>query len=442
MRNSRLLAVALALSAGSAARAGTIEARSTTLLNVAKQTRGGAPGGTPDLVTVAPAFEILSITARDLTNGPNDLTIVLSGWGSYEFDDPRWDNGTSSDLTGDVMTGYVQGKLLDRRLTLRAGRAQVQTGVARMVHLDGGEVIALVPGGLRLSGYAGVPVSQRFTTRTGLRNWNPLGGDLAWGGRVGWSLARPGIAGLGLDAGASVNVVSDDGDPVRQEVGADLRLRPVAPILLTAFGAYSVYDERFSEVSARLGFPLRKALLEVDYQFVAPDLFLSRNSILSVFSATERHSAGANATMRIGRGLSVGAGYHALFEPDDEGTSPDQLGHEADVVAQWTRNDTLAGVEGFFLDAFENGYVGARIFGRQGFGRAFGAADVLFHSFREDVNGESSALSGTLSAGYELLKGLSAVVSGRAGITPFLEESFEVMAKLAYGQTYVKTEVR
>jgi hypothetical protein len=161
-----------------------------------------------------------------------------------------------------------------------------------------------------------------------------------------------------------------------------------------------------------------------------------------VFSATERHSAGANATLRLGRGFSVGAGYHALFEPDDEGESADQLGHEADALVQWTRRETLAGIEGFFLDAFDNGYVGGRIFGRQGFGRAFAAADVLYHSFREDVNGESSAVSGTLSAGYELLKGLSAVVSGRAGITPFLEETFEVMAKLAYGQTYVKREVR
>jgi hypothetical protein len=410
---------------------------------VARQTRGGVPGGTPDLVTTAPAFEILSITARDLMNGPSDLTIVLSTWGSYEFDDRRWDNGTSRDLTGDVMTGYVQGKLLDRRLTLRAGRAQVQTGVARMIHLDGGEAIGLLPLGLRLSGYAGVPVSQRFTTRSGFRTWNPLGGDLAYGGRLGWSLARPGVAGLGLDLGASVNMVSEDGDPVRQEVGADLRLRPAAPVLLTAFGAYSLYDERFSEITARAGFnPLRPLLLEVDYQFVAPDLFLSRNSILSVFSATERHSAGANATFRVGRGLSVGAGYHALFEPDDEGESADELGHEASALVQWTRSSTLAGVEGFFLDAFENGYVGGRIFGRQGFGRAFAAADVLLHVFREDVNGESSAVSGTLSAGYELLKGLSAIVSGRAGMTPFLEESFDVMAKLAYGQTYVKSEVR
>jgi hypothetical protein len=443
MRNSRLLAAALALLAGSAARAGTIEASSTTLLNVARQTRGGLPGQTPDVVTTAPAFLMLSITARDLTSSvANDLTIVLSTWGSYEFDDPRWDNGTSSDLTGDVMTGYVQGKLLDRRLTLRVGRAQVQTGVARMIHLDGGEAIGVLPLGLRLSAYAGVPVSQRFTTRTSFQNWNPLGGDLAWGSRLGWSLARPGVPGLGLDLGASVNVVSEDGDPVRQEIGADLRLRPAAPVLVTAFGAYSVYDERFSEVAARVGFnPVRKLLLEVDYGFVSPDLFLPRNSILSVFSATERHSAGANATYRIGSAISVGGGYHALLEPDDEGVSPDQLGHEVDAVVQWERSRSLAGVEGFFLDAFENGYVGGRLFGRHGFGRAFAAADVLLHVFRDDVNGESSALTGTLSVGYELLNGLSAVVAGRAGTTPFLEQSFDVMAKLAYGQTYVKSEV-
>jgi hypothetical protein len=439
-----VVAAAVALLAGSAARAGTIEVSSTTLLNVARQTRGGSPGQAPDLVTTAPAFEILSITARDLTNSvANDLTIVLSTWGSYELDDHRWDNGTGRDLTGDVMTGYLQGKLLGRRLTLRVGRAQVQTGVARMLHLDGGEAIGVLPFGLRLSAYAGVPVSQRFTTRTGYRNWNPLGGDLAYGGRLGWILARPGIAGLGLDVGASVNMVEEDGDPVRQEVGADFRLRPVAAVVLTGFGAYSLYDERFSEVNVRAGFtPVRRFLVEVDYRFIAPDLLLSRNSILSVFSAEERHSAGAGVTYRVGPAVSVGAEYHALLEPDDEGETPDNLGHDANARVQWERGRTLAGIEGFVLDAFENGYVGGRVFGRQAFGRAFATADVLLHVFREQVNGEDSAVTGTISAGYEILNGLSAVIAGRAGVTPFLERSFDVMAKLAYGQTYVKREVR
>jgi hypothetical protein len=442
MRFQRLLAAGLALAAASGARADTVEVSSTTLLNVARQTRG--PGPNPELVDVAPAFEILSITARELTNPfADDLSVVLSTWGSYEFQDPRWDNGTTSDLTGDVMTGYVQGRLIDRHLTLRLGRAQVQTGVARMIHLDGGEAIALLPGGLRLSGYAGVPVSQRFRTRTGFRNWNPLGGDLAYGGRLGWSLPLPGIAGRGLDLGASANIVSDDGDAVKQEVGADLRYRPIAPVEISGFGAYSVYDERLAEATGLVRWTAtRKLALEADYRFIAPDLFLARNSILSVFSAEERQQVGGGATYQVGRALSVGANYHLQLEPGEDGSANEELGHEANVHAEWSRAATVVGADAFLLDAFENGYVGGRIFGRQQFGRFFAAADVLLHVFREEVNLEDYSLSGTLSAGFEIARGLSAVLTGRAGVTPFLEQTGEVLAKLVYEQTYRKSEVR
>jgi hypothetical protein len=444
MRNPILLATALALLASSA-RAGTIEVNSTTLLNVAKQTRAAPPGEDFDLATVAPAFQILSITARDLRNPlADDLTIVLSTWGSYDFQDPRWDNGTRHDLTGDVVTGYVQGKLLHRQLTLRLGRAQIQTGVARMIHLDGGQAIALLPGGFRASAYVGAPVSQRFATRSGYRSWNPVGGDLAYGGRLGWSLALPGVAGRGLDVGASANVVEDGGDPVKQELGADLRLRPIDPVTLTAFAAYSIYDERVSEASVRAGWtPMRRLLVEADYRFVAPDLLLSRNSILSVFSDEERQLVGGGATYQVGHGLRVGGSYHLQLEPDATGRAGEELGHQADARVEWERGTALAGAEAFYLDAFENGYVGGRLFGRKELGRAFAAVDALLHVFREKVNGEELAVTGTLSAGYRIMRGLSAVVAGRGGTTPFLEQTFDVMAKLVYEETYRKTtEVR
>ena len=441
MRIAELLA-AVALLSASAARAGTIEVDATTFLNVAQQTRG--PGPTPDLVTVAPAFEILSITARDLRNPlADDLTIALSTWGSYELQDRRWDNGTHHDLTGDVITGYVQGRLLDRHLTLRLGRAQVQTGVARMIHVDGGQAIGLLPYGFRVSAYAGVPVSQRFATRSGLRSWNPLGGDLAYGGRLGWSLALPGAPGRGLDLGASANVVSDGGDPVKQEVGADLRLRLAAPVTLSGFGAFSVYDERISEGTVRADWnATRRLLVEADYRFVAPDLFLARNSILSVFSAEERHAFGGGATWQVGHGLRAGGSYHLQLAPGATEDAARDVGHEAEARLEWERGPMRVGADGFFLDAFDNGYVGGRVYARRQLGRAFAALDAILHVFREDVNGESYSLSGTASAGYQLARGLSAVLSGRAGTTPFLERTFEVMAKVVYAQTYRSTEVR
>ena len=118
MRRTPLLAT-LVLLAGPAVRADTVEASSTTLLRVGQDTRyrGGAK---PDLVTVAPAFEILSVTARDIQTGfADDVQAVLSTWGSLDLGERRWDSASGSSFAGDVTTGYLQARMLGRHLTLR-----------------------------------------------------------------------------------------------------------------------------------------------------------------------------------------------------------------------------------------------------------------------------------------------------------------------------------
>jgi hypothetical protein len=437
-----VLAAALLAAAGPV-RADTVDVSSITLLTAGEQTRGGGPGVAPELVTVVPAYEILNIAARNVTNPvANDLHIVVSTWASYELADPRWDNGTDSNLTGDVLTGYVSGRLLDDVLMLRLGREHVMTGVGRMIQLDGGEAIVSYPVGplgLRVSGYAGVPVSQRFATRSGVRSWNPVAGDLAYGGRAMFSFAPGGgVSGRGVDVGASVNFVEDDGEEVREEVGADLRVTPSRDLTVSAFGAYSLFDERFSEASTVVQWTAMPRLhVTADWRYTAPDLLLSRNSILSVFSASRRNDVGAGVTYELTREIDVGASYHLSVEPGEE-EGEDYFGNNAGAELAWHRGRTAAGVELFFLDSLENGYLGSRLFGRQDFGRFFAAADVLGHLFREEVNGEDFAVTGTLSAGVELVKGFSAVVAGRAGMTPFLEQSFDLMAKLVYDQSYVR----
>lgn len=438
-----LAAVVLALAAGQA-RAETVDVSSTTLLQLGQQTRGGANPLDPELVTVAPAFEILSISARDVRNPVfEDLSLFVSTWASYELQDPRWDAGTTSELNGELVTLYAQARLLDRRLTLRAGRELVKTGVARMIHLDGAEAIALLPLGFRLQAYAGSPVTQRFGARDAVRSWNPVGGDLAYGGRVAWALAIPGHPGRGLELGASANFVRDSGDPVREEVGADLRLQPFRDLTVTGLAAYSLYDQRASELQARISYSATPKLrVEADARYYAPDLFLTRNSILSVFTAEDRADVGAAFTYELGHGLGFGAGYHAVIEPGEEEGSGDYLGTEAAAHVEWERGATLAGAEVEYLDALENGYVAVRGFGRRDLGPLFATADVMAHLFRESVNGEDFSVTGTVSAGMDLAKGFSAVLSGRAGVTPFLEQTFDVMAKLVYNSTYRSREVR
>ncbi len=443
MRTCRSLSVTLALVAAAAARADTIDVDSTTLLNAAKQTRGGTPGQPFSLDTAAPAFEILSITVRDVRNGfADDLTFVLKTWASYDIADRRWDNGTDSSLTGDVSAGYVQGRFIGRRLTLRLGREVVATGVARTLQLDGGDAVLTLPAGFKVSGYVGAPVTQRFGSRTAMVSWNPVGGDLAYGGRVAWAYGFAGYPGRGIEIGASANLVEDGGDPVREEVGADLRLQPFRDLTFTGLAAYSLYDERPSELLARVSYSITHALrLDADAQYTAPDLFLARNSILSVFSAEDRTDFGGALTWEVRRGISVGAGYHLVTEPgEEEGKTFD--GSEAAAHVEWEREGALAGAEFEYLDAFENGYTALRVFGRRDFGRFFGTADVMGHLFKHAVNGQDYAVTGTLGAGLELAKGFSAVISGNAGVTPFLEQTYSLMAKLVYTATYRAREVR
>jgi hypothetical protein len=445
MRVQTLLAAATiaALPPVSAAGA-TFDVDSTTLLNMQPQTRGGVPGENFDVAHTATAFEILSLTARDVhTPGFDDLAFVVRTWGAWDIADRRWDSGTPSSLTADLSNAYAQGRLFDRRLTLRLGRTEVAAGTASMIQLDGGEAVVGLPAGFRVSGFVGSPVSQRFAARTGVLSWNAIGGDFAYGGRLGWSLALPGAPARGLDVGASAIMVEDAGNPVRQQVGADARLKLWNPLVVTASGAYSLYDDRLAEVVARADWSVtRTVLVEGDYRYVAPDLLLSRNSILSVFTAEKRQIFGGGASWIVLRGLTLAAYYHLQLEPGATESSSVYVGQDATVRAEWHRGPTLAGIEGFYLAAFENGYVGGRLFGRRDFGRAFVAADVLAHFFRDEVNNQSSAYTGALTLGYELLRGLSAVASGQAGVTPYMEQTFEFVAKIVYGATYKKTEVR
>jgi hypothetical protein len=434
----RLLAAALAFAPPLVARATVVEATSTTLVTAGQQTRGGLAGQAPDLVTVTPAYELISVSAREIaTPGFDDLQIILKGWGSYDFGDVRWDAGTNQKFTGDLTTGYVRGQLLHRAVTIRAGREYVVAGAGGMLQLDGGDILVRLPGGVSVSGFAGVPVAQRFGTRSGLQSYNPAGGDAAYGGRVGFSLPFAGVYGRSLDLGASALVVNDHGDPARQDVSGDLRFSPGHGLVFTGIGTYSVYAGALAELGAAAVWDAtRKLFVNLDFKYTRPDLFLSRTSILSVFSDTDRKDLGGGLRYKLSEALSGGVDYHAVIEP---GTS---LGHEVALKGDWNRDGVEAGGEVSYLSTGSKGYTGLRAYGRKDLRRFFLTGDVSFYAFKEAVNGDKSALTGTVSAGYQIAPAWSAVVAARAGMNPFLSQQADVFVKLVYNQTYRAREVQ
>jgi hypothetical protein len=443
MQKTQLLAAALALAAAPAARADTIEATSTTFLQVGQQTRNFVADQEPELVTVAPLFEMLTLSARDIRNGfADDLEIQLSTWASYELADPRWDAGTTGDANGDVLAAFVKARFLKRRLTVRLGREMVAMGASRFLQIDGGDLALRLPAGFGLSAYVGSPVSQRFQSRSGPQSWNPAGGDLAYGGRASWSLVLPGVGGRGLDVGAFAAMVTDGGETARQDVGADFRLQPAGNLTLSGYGVYSLEAERVAEGTALLTWtPARRVRITADYRFSAPDLMLPRTSILSVFADSDRSDLGGGVTYELTRTFDVGLDAHVLLEPG-EAEGDTNTGYEARLRGGWTRGPTSLGAELSALDSLDNGYVAFRAYGRHEIGRLFGAADLIGHLLREPVNGEDVAVTGTLTGGMRLGGGWTAAVAGRAGMNPFFEQQYDAMVKLAYNQTYTVREVR
>jgi len=89
-----------------------------------------------------------------------------------------------------------------------------------------------------------------------------------------------------------------------------------------------------------------------------------------------------------------------------------------------------------------NGYAGARFYVRREIAKFFAAADLLAYVFDQQINSQDYAANAGATVGYKLGKSWTASLSGRAGVTPFMEQQFDVMAKLAYNQTYRVREVR
>jgi hypothetical protein len=333
------------------------------------------------------------------------------------------------------MTGYVRGQLFSRRLTLRLGRENVAVGAGRVASIDGGDVALRLPLGIGLTAYAGAPVAQRFSARSASSSWNALGGDFAYGGRA--SLALPFV-----EVGGSAAFVDDGGEAVRRDAGVDARIRLSSDLSLNGYALWALEDERLAEANALLTWrPTRGWFVTADFRRTAPDLMLPRTSILSVFADSTRDEVGGGLRWEILRSLELGVDYHALLEPGEDGTGT-ELGHDLVVRGDYQQGSIRAGAEVDYLKGADNGYLGARFYARREMGRFFAAGDVLAYVFDQAINAQDYAANLGVTLGYQLGKAWTASLTGRAGVTPFMEQQVDVMAKLAYNQTYRVREVR
>ncbi|HXI56988.1 MAG TPA: hypothetical protein VNO55_13065, partial [Polyangia bacterium] len=336
-----------------------------------------------------------------------------SGWGAVLLGDTL--DGKHG--LGDLDLAFAEGKFLRRRIAVRLGRQILMAGAGRNWAFDGLSVTATPVRWAGVSAQAGVPVTPRFAVDRG---------DALVAGRA---FVKPAFD---SEAGVSFLQVLDNGEIARRDLAVDARLVPVrtVPLAVSGFALYSLPDRRLGEgnVTATWQFG-RRVEVSGDYRRTAPDLFLPRNSIFSVFSQETRDEAGGFFYLKPIPRLNVQGQYHVVVDAD--GT-----GHDATAKVTGTfgaeARDT-AGLESRRLALPHSGYTMARAFTLvRAAPRVVTTLDASAFFFDGDVNGYRQSFVGAATLAYDFRPGWRAVVTGIGSVTPFVERRFEGMAKLVY----------
>lgn len=405
-----MLALALVGAGGRSSLADTVDASLSTVVSGRSDPRDG------EVHTVVPIYELVAIRGEGIGNPwVEDLGFVLSGWGRVDSGDPA-DGRTE---TGDLDVAYAEGSLWEHRVSFRAGRQLVPGAVARNLHMDGLHARAVVWRGLGVEAHGGVPVTRRFELDRG---------DAVAGGRLFWR------GSANSELGLSFIRVDDGGSVTRQDVGADARYRVTRRLDLSGFGALSLLEQRLAEVDVGVEWrPAGKLWLRADYRRTAPDLFLPRTSIMTVFAEQSRDEAGVDLTVWARSRVRLNARGDVLVVEDRVGYTAESRITLFPTAAMTTR---LAG-EVQRLAAIDNGFARARVTAfHELTDRLDLSLDGAVYRLDEPINGQRTSLTATAGATLTVGEHWQASLAGVAGVTPFLSRRFEGMAKLVYRPTH------
>lgn len=402
--------VAACVAMPTAARADVIEGTVTTVLTGRSDPRDGV------IYSVVPVYQLLNFTLRDVNLPGNDkivsdLRLEVSAWFGGLLGEPYG----GQRFTGDVNLAFAEAKFFRRKIELRLGRQMVVGGVARFSHIDGATLTFNVWRGLGLSVFGGVPVIPRFGLKVG---------DATAGTRLFYRV------GYRTEVGASFVHLHDHGRAARQDIGIDARTQPHRAISLSGLVVFSLLEKQLAEADFGVTLqPWRFLTARVDYRHDVPSLWIPRSSIFAVFSDTTRDEVGGEVEIRWPRYLASRTDYHTVI--DDNG-----VGHRAGTRLTITpTNDgrTQIGIEGRMLKRVGRGYFEGRAFAfHKILPTLLVSVDVDAYKFDQALNGRDYSVTGTASLAWEFARGFRAAASGAVIVSPFVDNGYDFMVKLAY----------
>ena len=359
-------------------------------------------------------FEQVSLFTPGTDLGPlGDARVVVRGWGRALAGDAMY----GSQNTGDIDVAYIEGRVFDKHLQIRVGRQLLTGGAVRNVQLDGMSFAAKVWRGLGVEIYGGSPVTPRL---------NFSRGNALAGGRVFYRL------GFDAEVGASYVYAQEDGSLTRSDFALDAWWRASQQVTLGGNAQWSLYESRFAEGRLLATWqPNRTWQITADAARTAPDLFLARNSIFSVFSEERRDEGGAEVAYRLGPALSAYLeGHLTSVEAGSGWHTGGKLTWRPEPVRA---PGTTLGAEVKLLDEPANGFEELRLFVLHRFPYQISSTlELDGYRLNHAVNGRMSSFIAVATAGMPFATNWDAMVSCSLGTTPYLERRTDFSARVVW----------
>lgn len=366
----------------------------------------GPSGSIVETNTELPIHQFAFLRAQGMDVGwCNDcVDVELSAWGSAWG--PAW-RGGGTETEGPIFGGDVQTAHVTHRLgptEMRLGRQSATGGAARYVRFDGLAIDAALGAGFDVGAYAGWTVLPRWdqpayhqlgaATDSLLRHPDSLpepdrsGYHLA-GGRVGWASER-------VQAAASVHNQEEPTGLSRRTLGLDAQTSLLPETVVGMAGLLEL--DALRPQQARLWAdvsPWETTRLSLEMLHTEPALFLSRQSVLSVFSTEAYQEVGGTAGYRFSDGFGITSGGWVEFYDQD------RRGARGEVTADMSPGQTQIRCGYGRVVAIGNGYHSLRASAmRKIVANLSGTLEAYGYRYDSPIRGQGVSLyaAGTLLA--------------------------------------------
>jgi hypothetical protein len=415
-----------------------LDVRSDTFLELYRRALlPGAGGALVSTETLAPLHEYVAFNAHglDLPGARDSVDVELSAWGRTELVSVDEHHRTEGELQSASVRYHRRG------LFVQLGRQAVAGGAARYLRFDGVSAGQSWESGLSIAVYAGFSVRPPAFLRRGyrllgaapdtlLRNPEALegtnpSGDWVLGARARYERSeRWGIS-------ASFHEQREAGELARRNLAADAHLELAPSASASAAVLFDIDSASVADARAFVDYsPLSKLDLGAEYLHTQPALFLSRQSVLSVFSTAEFDELGASLRFRPVRDAEFGgAAFLDYYSSSD-------VGGRAELRARLRPEGserllvllTLSRVQ-----AAETGYRSARLAVRRRLvTRLTGTAEAYLYLYDAPVRGYSASAVYAATLEWKLLDRWGILWGGSLARSPYAALDAQTILRVSY----------